>query len=70
MLLTQEKTSFALLQNDYITLNLSYKDLKKAKVKYVFTNGDFDIDFNNGYVKFDKVYDESGVNIYKIKYIL
>ena len=70
VLLTQEKTSFELIQNDYITLNLSYKDLKKAKVKYVFTNGDFDIDFNNGYVKFDKVYDESGVNIYKIKYIL
>lgn len=70
VILTQEDTSFALLQNDYITLNLSYKDLKKAKVKYVFTNGDCDIDFNNGYVKFDKVYDESGVNIYKIKYIL
>lgn len=70
VLLTQEKTSFELIQNDYITLNLSYKDIKKAKVKYVFTNGDFDIDFNNGYVKFDKVYDESGVNIYKIKYIL
>lgn len=70
VILTQEDTSFALLQNDYITLNLSYKDLKKAKLKYVFTNGDCDIDFNNGYVKFDKVYDESGVNIYKIKYIL
>ena len=70
VILTQEDTSFALLQNDYITLSLSYKDLKKAKLKYVFTNGDCDIDFNNGYVKFDKVYDESGVNIYKIKYIL
>lgn len=70
VILTQEDTSFELIQSDYITLNLSYKDLKKAKVKYVFTNGDCDIDFNNGYVKFDKVYDESGVNIYKIKYIL
>lgn len=70
VILTQEDTSFELIQSDYITLNLSYKDLKNAKVKYVFTNGDCDIDFNNGYVKFDKVYDESGVNIYKIKYIL
>lgn len=71
VLLTQEKTSFELIQNDYITLNLSYKDIKKAKVKYVFTNGeDCDIDFNNGYVKFDKVYDESGVKIYKITYLL
>lgn len=70
VLLTQEETSFELIQNDYITLNLSYKDIKKAKVKYVFTNGDCDIDFDNGYVKFDKVYDESGVNIYKITYIL
>ena len=40
-------------------------------MKYVFTNGeDCDIDFNNGYVKFDKVYDESGVKIYKITYLL
>lgn len=70
VLLTHEETSFELIQNDYITLNLSYKDIKKAKVKYVFTNGDCDIDFDNGYVKFDKVYDESGVNIYKITYIL
>lgn len=70
VLLTQEETSFELIQNDYITLNLSYKDIKKAKVKYIFTNGDCDIDFDNGYVKFDKVYDESGVNIYEITYIL
>lgn len=71
VLLTHEETSFELIQSDYITLNLSYKDIKKAKVKYVFTNGeDCDIDFNNGYVKFDKVYDESGVKIYKITYLL
>lgn len=71
VLLTHEETSFELIQSDYITLNLSYKNIKKAKVKYVFTNGeDCDIDFNNGYVKFDKVYDESGVKIYKITYLL
>ena len=71
VLLTHEETSFELIQSDYITLNLSYKDIKKAKVKYVFTNGeDCDIDLNNGYVKFDKVYDESGVKIYKITYLL
>lgn len=70
VLLTHEETSFELIQSDYITLNLSYKDIKKAKVKYVFANGDCDIDINNGYVKFDKVYDESGVKIYKIKYLL
>ena len=71
VLLTHEETSFELIQSDYITLNLSYKDIKKAKVKYVFTNGeDCDIDFNNGYVKFDKAYDESGVKIYKITYLL
>lgn len=50
VLLTHEETSFELIQSDYITLNLSYKDIKKAKVKYVFTNGeDCDIDFNNGF---------------------
>lgn len=71
VLLTHEETSFELIQSDYITLNLSYEDIKKAKVKYLFTNGeDCDIDFNNGYVKFDKVYDESGVKIYKITYLL
>lgn len=70
VLLTHEESSFELIQSDYITLNLSYKDIKKAKVKYVFTNGVCDIDFNNGYVKFDEVYDESGITIYKITYLL
>ena len=69
VLLTHEATSFELIQSDYITLNLSYKDIKKAKVKYVFTNGeDCDINFDNGYVSFDKIYDEDGAKIYKLSY--
>ena len=68
VLLTQEETSFALLQNDYITLNLSYKDIEKTKIKYLATFGDQNIDFNNGYVSFDKIYDEDGAKIYKLSY--
>lgn len=68
VLLTQEKTSFELIQSDYITLKLSYKDINKAKVKYIFTNGDCDINFDNGYVSFDKIYDEDGAKIYKLSY--
>ncbi|MGO5372191.1 DUF7657 domain-containing protein [Holdemanella porci] len=68
VLLTQEKTSFELIQSDYITLKLSYKDINKAKVKYIFANGDCDINFDNGYVSFDKIYDEDGAKIYKLSY--
>lgn len=68
VLLTQEETSFALLQNDHITLNLSYKDIKHTKVKYLATFGEQNLDFNNGYVSFDKIYDEDGAKIYKLSY--
>lgn len=68
VLLTHEETSFELIQSDYITLNLSYKDINKANVKYVFTNGDCNIDYDNGYVEFDKIYDEDGAKIYKLSY--
>ena len=66
--MTQEETSFSLLQNDHITLNLSYKDIKHTKVKYLATFGEQNLDFNNGYVSFDKIYDEDGAKIYKLSY--
>lgn len=68
VLLTDEDTSFKLEYPDAITLNLSYKDIYKTKVKYVATLGDQDLDFNNGYVSFDKIYDEDGAKIYKLSY--
>ena len=43
-------------------------DIYKTKVKYVATLGDQNIDFNNGYVSFDKIYDEDGAKIYKLSY--
>lgn len=68
VLLTDEDTSFKLEYPDAITLNLSYKDIYKTKVKYVATLGDQNLNFNNGYVSFDKIYDEDGAKIYKLSY--
>ena len=69
VLLTQEETSFALLQNDHITFKTYlYKDIKHTKVKYLATFGEQNLDFNNGYVSFDKIYDEDGAKIYKLSY--
>lgn len=64
-----EDTRFDLLSPDSMQLTLSYKDLKKTKAKYIYINGDFELDYQNGYVNFTKIYDESNAKIFRIDYL-
>lgn len=63
---TDEDTSFDLLYNDQMQINLSYKDIIKTNVDYIFSLEELDVD--NEFVEFQKVYDEDGAYIYRIMY--
>lgn len=65
MSLTEEETKMELKQADMIDLKLSYTDLDKLDVSYIFTGKPLE---NQENVKFEELYQESGVYIYKIKY--
>lgn len=66
--LTDGNTSFKLDHDDALTLNLSYKDIHKTKVKYLAMIDGQHIDFNNGYVTFNEIYSEDGAKIYELSY--
>lgn len=64
---TDEDTSFELVMGqDQIKLNLSYKDISKTDVKYVFALQKLEI--NNEYITLENLYDEDGAYIYKVNY--
>lgn len=62
---SEEQTQMELVQADLIKLNLSYKDLEKLDVSYIYSGNPLE---NQQGVTFDKLYEESGVYIYKINY--
>uniref|UniRef100_UPI001E458A72 DUF7654 domain-containing protein n=1 Tax=Faecalitalea cylindroides TaxID=39483 RepID=UPI001E458A72 len=67
----QEKTSFELLFDDAIKINLSYEDISKTGATYLFVNEvtvPFEFDVNNGFVALEQIYNESGASIYKFIY--
>lgn len=71
---TQSETSFSIVKinetriEDSIILHLSYKDIQKINVKYLLINGEGNIDFENGYVTFNEIYNEDGVKIFELVY--
>lgn len=65
---TDEETSFELIQADYMTLKLSYKDIEKIGAEYFMTMGE-NFDINNQYVEFEKIYEEDGIFIYHMVYL-
>ena len=69
VVLTDEPTSFELLQQDYMCLRLSYQDVQKTDADYILATKDFTYDENNGYIHLNPVYDEDGMVIYKIEYL-
>lgn len=66
--LTNEDTSFELVQEDTMRLNLSYQDIEKTEAEYLLTMGIVEIDTDNPYVTFEKIYDEDSVAIYHMIY--
>lgn len=65
---TDDETSFELIQGDYMQLNLSYEDIKKTDAEYLLVLGTIDINEENSYVTFDKIYEENGALIYQMTY--
>lgn len=66
--LTKEDTGFEEIQSDFIRISLSYKDIQKTGATHLMILEGINIDDNNGYVKFEKLYEEDGVSIYHLKY--
>lgn len=66
--LTEKSTSFELLENDTMQVNLSYKDIEKTGVTYLLVGSEEEININNGYVDFEKVYEHDNVLIYHLTY--
>ncbi|MBR3362476.1 MAG: hypothetical protein IKG40_00955 [Bacilli bacterium] len=64
--LVHDNTQFNLKAPDHLYVKLSYKDLKKLKVKYVFTLRNVDDDFKMEDIKFDKIFADKQIYIYKI----
>ena len=62
--ITKEKTSFELIQPDFIKLNIKFKDLRKIGVGYMVTQTDF-----SGYEEVELITTVLGYNIYRIQNI-
>ncbi len=65
---TDKDTSFEEIQGDFIQINLSYKDIEETKATYLLVMGELNVDTDNGYVGFEKVYEENGTAIYHLLY--
>lgn len=65
---TKKDTWFEAISGDYIEIHLSYKDIEKTEASYLLVGGEEEIDFDNGYVKFEKQYQENGISIFKLSY--
>ena len=63
---TDEESSFELVQADWFILNISYKDLYKMDVDYVFSHAELSVD--NKYVELEEEYGEGNAFIYKVIY--
>ena len=63
IVLTEDKTSFKLVSTDYIQVNLSYSDIKKAGITYLYSLGK--IESKDG-LKIKRIYDTDGCDIYQL----
>lgn len=67
LILTNEETSFYLLQTDAMTIYLNYSDMEKCEIKYIAASGP--IYEENNDVDFELLYDEGGFYIYRVLYL-
>ena len=65
--LTDEKTTFQLLNPDVFSVSLNYQDLSKLDVAYVFTTKDYD-NLENASVRFDLKAQSGDFRIYALTY--
>jgi hypothetical protein len=63
---TEDDTSVDLIQEDYIQLNLSYKDIELTDAKYIVSTTK--LSEEHEFVTFNEIYSEAGSYIYEIQY--
>lgn len=61
-------TWFELIYKDHIKVNLSYKDIAKTEAEYLLVVGELNVNGENSYVKFEKIYEEDNTSIYRLGY--
>lgn len=66
--LTNEPTTYYLIQADYFNINLNVNDTKKLNVKYILTSNNLE-DYNNSQIKFENIANNTIYKIYKVKYL-
>lgn len=67
--LTEDATAFEIIQADWIKVLISYEDLSKTGANYLLAGGEVDLQLNNEWVQFEKMYEQGGIAIYKILYL-
>jgi hypothetical protein len=60
-----DPTEISLIQADLILLNLSFSDLEKLDIQYIFTPNFYE---SNEFVSLELLYSEYGTQIYKVLY--
>lgn len=65
--LTKSHTTVNLIQADWIELNLNVNDLRKVDIEYIVTNDELE-EFENNVIKFNQIYREDGIAIYRVQY--
>lgn len=66
--LTKNKTEYSLITEDHLHISLNYLDLKKLKIKYIFTLKDLEEDLKNENINNELLYHDRQINIYKLKW--
>lgn len=65
-IITEDETSFELLNSDYFNVYINVNDVKKLKTKFILTNRNLE-DFDNSNISFVKVKEIYEYKIYEIK---
>ncbi len=66
--LAKEKTKYELISPDHLHIMLNYQDLKKLKIKYIFTLKILKDDLKDENIKNELIYEDGQINIYKIEW--
>ena len=67
MSVTDGETQVNAIQNDMCEVKISFEDIKELGIRYVLTSRDIE-DYSNDEMKFENLYSEDGLSIYRINY--
>ena len=67
MTVTDGETQVSAIQNDMCEVKISFEDIEDLGIRYVLTSRHIE-DYNNDKIKFENLYSEDGISIYKVNY--